>query len=204
MANFLAPVLDYVPPHSLEPLQTPPLENLPFENGDADLFSFLDGLQPNLPAPYPADGGTGSKGVASSRVTALSGAPSWGLPAISTAFDPAEGVNIASDFQRRHATTVLSGLPGAEALADAAVAPLGAELQIPEHLSLSDMAATPSEGFPVPAGQWSMQDTFPTPSALAGYPNLQIHSMHTSFPAGAPGMGPLSLPGSAYSIPKIC
>ena len=186
MANFLAPVLDYAPPHTIEPTQSPLLENLPFENGDADLFSFLDGLQPNLPAPYAADGGTGSKGVGTSQAAALSQAPSWGLPPMGTAFDPADGVNIASEFQRRQAASLLSGLQGAEAIPDSAVDPLGAQLHMPDSLGLPPQtSAAPSEGFPMSAAQWSMQDTFHTPSALAGYPDLQIHSMHTTLPAGA-------------------
>ena len=176
----------------LELMQSP-LENLPFENGDADLFSFLDGLQPNVPMCYDT---TGSKGVGNSQTASLSQAPSWGLSAVGSAFDPADGVNIASEFQRRQAATAPPGLPGAEAMPDMGVAQCGAGMQLPDGLGLPPLSAAASEGFALSAGQWSMQDTFHTPSALAGYPNLQIHSMHTSVPAGAAGLhaDPLSTP----------
>jgi hypothetical protein len=71
----MPPVVDFPPtPHfSLEPTQSQLLGNLPFENQDADLFSFLDNLGQNV---VPGQGANADRAARADLMSDLS----WGLP----------------------------------------------------------------------------------------------------------------------------
>ena len=70
---------------SMEPTQSQLLENLPFENQDADLFSFLDNLGQNISVAPGTDAGYRGQATQAARAAkadAMSELPSWDLPAM--------------------------------------------------------------------------------------------------------------------------
>lgn len=82
---------DYLPPVvNFGRQQSQLLDQLPFQNEDADLFSFLDGLDETMGQQAASDGQVRADGAESraGRASALSELPSWLPPALDETADP--------------------------------------------------------------------------------------------------------------------
>ena len=99
MGSQLPPVLDFPPGPlmSMEPTQSQLLENLPFENQDADLFSFLDNLGQNVPPAADAGyRGQGGQAARAAKADVLAELPSWEMGAMDGAMGLAAKVDPSS------------------------------------------------------------------------------------------------------------